>query len=115
MSLVLKNSKIIGLHQCDKCEKQINKTFVSLWKRAQHKLIFLLFLQVNFSTLIKFICVKDPYESKYQLLFKTFKVAGKKHYDNPKIFIEYLITMDDICNNINNHNPNRNKKYFLII
>ena len=58
-----------------------------------------------------YLYVKDPYESKYQLLFKTCKVAGKKHYDNLKVVIEYLITMDDVYN----HNPNRNKKYFLII
>ena len=34
MLLVQKNSKIVGAHQCDKYENQINKTFVSLWKRA---------------------------------------------------------------------------------
>ena len=62
-----------------------------------------------------YLYVKDPCESKYQLLFKTCKVAGKKHCDNPKVVIEYLITMDDVYNNIDNHNPNRNKKYFLII
>ena len=32
--------------------------------------------------------------------------AGIKHLNDPKAFIEYSNTMDDVCHNIDNYNPN---------
>ena len=34
--------------------------------------------------------------------------SGIKHYNDPKAFMEYSSTMDDVYNNINDYNPNRN-------
>ena len=31
-----------------------------------------------------------------------------KHYDDPKPFIEYSNTMDDVYNNVSDYSPNRN-------
>ena len=36
-----------------------------------------------------FLCVKDPYESKYHYLIKNCEEVGLKHSKEPKAFIEY--------------------------
>ena len=40
--------------------------------------------------------VKDPLESKYQLLIKWKEKIESKKLENPKVFIVYSQTFDDI-------------------
>ena len=61
-----------------------------------------------------YLCAKEPYESKYQLVIKRCKNAGMKHYNNPKAAIEYSNTMDDVYHNINNYTPNRNRNILTV-
>ena len=57
---------------------------------------------------------KDPCESKYHLLIKKREDAGIKHCNDPKAFMEYSNTMDDIYDNIDNYNPNRSLKILIV-
>ena len=40
----------------------------------------------------------------------TFEDAGIKHVNNPNAFIVCSNTMNNVCENINDYNPNRDKK-----
>ena len=51
-------------------------------------------------------------EPKYQLLIQKREDAGVKHLNDPKAWIEYLNTMDDVYNNIHNYNLKGNRKIF---
>ena len=53
---------------------------------------------------------KDLSEPKYEFLIKNREDAGKKHFDDPKPFIEYSKTLDDVYGDIDGYNPNREKK-----
>ena len=57
-----------------------------------------------------FLYVRDLNEPKYQFLIKKREHAVIKHLNNPNAFIECPNTMDDVYENINNYNPNRDKK-----
>ena len=43
-----------------------------------------------------YLCVKDPLESKYQLLVNGREKVGIEHFKNPKAFIDYSRTIDDV-------------------
>ena len=43
-----------------------------------------------------YLCVKDPYEAKYQYLINKREKVGLKHYHDPKAFIEYSNDMQDV-------------------
>ena len=43
-----------------------------------------------------FLCAKDPYKSKYQLLNSKRKITFTKHLNDSKAFIKYPHDMDDI-------------------
>ena len=65
----------------------------------------------------KFICMqktKDLNKSKYQFLIKKGEDAGKKHLNDPKIFIEYTNITDDVYNNINYYIPKRKRKLLVV-
>ena len=53
---------------------------------------------------------KDLSEHKYELLIKNRKNAGTKHLNDSKAFIECSNTMDDVYENIDDYNPNRQRK-----
>ena len=36
-----------------------------------------------------YLCLKDPYEAKYQYLVNKREKVGLSHYDDPKVFMEY--------------------------
>ena len=40
--------------------------------------------------------------------------AGIKHYNDSKAFMEYSKTIHDVYNNINDYNPNRNRKILIV-
>ena len=87
----------------------------SFWIRKKNALLNLIREQdaVALSNKI-YLYSKDLNEPKYQLLIKKREKAGM-YLDNPnpKAFIEYSNTMDDVYNNINDHNPKR--KYLVFI
>ena len=57
---------------------------------------------------------KDLSEPKYQHLIKKCEDTGIKNLDDPRAFIEYSNTMDDIYSNINNYNPKRQRRILIV-
>ena len=67
--------------------------------------------------LIKFIYnlyAKDPYETKYQLLIRNRESTGLKYLNDSKGFVEYSNDMVDIYKNIEEYNPNKKCKIFIV-
>ena len=52
-----------------------------------------------------YLFAKDPYEDKYQFLINKRESPGLKHFNDPKIFIEYSNNMHDVYKNIDHYNP----------
>ena len=52
-----------------------------------------------------YLYVKDSFESKYQLLITGREKVGIKKLKNPKTFINYLKTIDDVYENLEEYNP----------
>ena len=57
---------------------------------------------------------KDLNEPKYQFLIKKREDVGMKHLNDSKAFTEYSVHMDDVYNNINDYNPTRTRKIFIV-
>ena len=53
-------------------------------------------------------------EPKYEYLIKKPEHVGTKHLNNPNTFIECSNTMDDVYENINDHNPIRKRKKLIV-
>ena len=63
--------------------------------------------------LIKFIA-KDPHEAKYQLLINKRESTGLKCFNDSKPFIEYSDGMDNNYKNIDECNPNKQRKILIL-
>ena len=75
----------------------------------------LLHLINNFHPIDKiYLYAKDTDEKKYQFLINKREQAGIKNLNDPHAFIEYSNNMDDVLDDINNHNKNRDKKVLII-
>ena len=61
-----------------------------------------------------YLYVKDPYESKYQLLINKRKCTGFKHFNGSKAFIAYSNDMDDIYKSIEEYNRHKKRKILII-
>ena len=61
-----------------------------------------------------YFCAKDFKEPKYQFLIKKCEDAGIKNLNNPSAFIEYLKTMDDVYNSLDDYNPKRKRKILIV-
>ena len=61
-----------------------------------------------------YLYAKDLNEPKCQLLLKRREDAGRKHLNDPRPFIEYANTMDDVYNNLDDYNPKRSKKFLTV-
>ena len=59
-----------------------------------------------------YLYAKDPYEDKYQYLINKRESVGLKHFNDPKVFIEYSNDMHDVYKNIDNYNLNKENKIF---
>ena len=59
----------------------------------------------------KFLYVKDPYETKYQLLINKRESTGLKHLNYFKSFFEYSNDINYIYKNIENTVQTRNAKH----
>ena len=56
---------------------------------------------------------KDPYKSKYQLLISKREGVGYNHYKNSETVIQYSYDMDEIYENIEEYNPNKERKILI--
>ena len=61
-----------------------------------------------------YLYANDLSEPKYQFSIKKREDARIKNLGNPGAFIQYSSTMDDVYNNIDDYNPRRNKKNFIV-
>ena len=59
-----------------------------------------------------YLYARDLNEPKYKILIKKRKDAGIKHLNDPNAFIECSNTMDDVYENIDDHNPSSKKESF---
>ena len=78
------------------------------WGKANALLNF-----INYQSYInkKYLYSKDSYEAKYEFLINKFEKVGTKHYNNPRVFIEYSNDMQDAYKNIEECSPEKNVKY----
>ena len=54
-----------------------------------------------------YLYLKDPFESKYQLLINGREKVGIENLKNPKAFIDYSQTIDDVYENLEDYNPTK--------
>ena len=57
-----------------------------------------------------YLYVKDPFESKYSLLINGREKLGIEISKNPKAFIDYSQTIDDVYENLEDYNPTKKRK-----
>ena len=60
------------------------------------------------------LCTEDLNEPKYELLIKKREEVGMSLDPNPKAFIEYVNTVDNVHNNIDNYNPRRKQEITIV-
>ena len=58
--------------------------------------------------------VKDPFKSKYQLLINGKGKVGIKKLKNPKAFIDYSQTIDDVYENLQDHNLTKKRRVLVV-
>ena len=58
--------------------------------------------------------VKDPCETKYELLIKIFEGVGLKNYNDSKPSTEHSNDMDDIYGNTEEYNANKEHKMLIV-
>ena len=61
-----------------------------------------------------YLYAKDLSEPKYEFLIKKRKDAGIKHFSDPNAFIEFSNAMDDGYEDIDDYNPNRQRKILIV-
>ena len=58
--------------------------------------------------------LKDPFESKYQLLINGREKVGIKKLKNPKAFNECSQTIDDVYENLEDYNLTMERKVLIV-
>ena len=61
-----------------------------------------------------YLYAKGTYEDKYEYLINKRESVGLKHFNDPKAFIEYSNDMYDVYKNIDNYNPHKENKIFVV-
>ena len=61
-----------------------------------------------------YLHAKDPYEAKYQYLIKIREKVGIGHHNNPRAYIEYSNDKHDVYKNIDDYNPDSEKKILIV-
>ena len=61
-----------------------------------------------------YLYVKDPFESKYQLLINGREKVGIENLKNPKAIIDYSQTIDDIYENLEDYNPTKKRRVLIV-
>ena len=59
-----------------------------------------------------YLYVKDSFESNNCLLIKK---VGIEHLNNQKALIDYLQTIDDVCENLENYNPTEKMRVLIVL
>ena len=49
-----------------------------------------------------------------KILIKKCNDAGTNHFNDPNAFIECSNTMDDVYENVDDYNPSRKRKTFIV-
>ena len=74
-----------------------------------------LFNLINRQPDLIYLYAKGLYEAKYHFLINTRENTGLKHFNDPKVFIEYSNNVDVIYKNIKKYNPKKNVKCQLLL
>ena len=61
-----------------------------------------------------YLYAKDLYEPKYQYLINKREGVSINHFKDPKAFIDYSNDMHDVYQNIDDHNPDKEKKILIV-
>ena len=61
-----------------------------------------------------YLDVKDPFEWNYQLLTKRREKVGVKNSENPKAFIDYSQTIDNVYENSEDYNPTKKRRVLIV-
>ena len=61
-----------------------------------------------------YLYAKDLSEPKYDFLIKKSEHVGTKHFSDPNAFIGSSNTMDDVYENIDDYNPNKQRKILIV-
>ena len=61
-----------------------------------------------------YLYVKDPFESKYQLLINGRENVEIENLKNPKTFIYYSRKIDDVCENLEDYNPTKKRGVLIV-
>ena len=61
-----------------------------------------------------YLYAKDPYEATYQYLINKREGLAIDHVNDLKAFIEYSNDMYDVYKNIDEYNPNKDNKIFIV-
>ena len=67
----------------------------------------------NNNNAILFVCYRLS-EVKYQLLIEKRENVRMKNYNDPSAFIEYSNTKDDVYSSIDDCNPKKQRKIFIL-
>ena len=62
-----------------------------------------------------YLYIKDPLKSKYQLLINGREKAGIENLKNPKAFIDYSRTIDDVYENLEDYDPTKEERRVLMV
>ena len=62
-----------------------------------------------------YLYARDLNEPKYKILIKKCEDARIKHLNDPNAFIKCSNTMDDVYENINDHNSIRKRTILIIL
>ena len=58
--------------------------------------------------------IKDPFKSKYQFLINRREKVGIENLKNPKSFIDYSQTIDDVYKNLEDYNPTKKRRVLIV-
>ena len=89
--------------------QNVNRTF---WIRKKNTLLNLINNQPDIDKI--YLYAKDPYEAKYQLLIKKREIAGLNHFNDAKVFIEYLNDIQDVYKNVEECHIGKKRKILII-
>ena len=61
-----------------------------------------------------YLYVKNPLESKYQLLINGREQLGIETLKNPKTFIDYSKTIDEVYENLKVYNSTKKRRVLIV-
>ena len=61
-----------------------------------------------------YLYVKEPFESKYQLLINGREKVGIENLKNPKAFIDYSHTIDGVYECLEDYNPTKKRRVLIV-